>query len=386
MIRTAGDRRTALIEQLDMAGRLPDRAWHAAFAEVPREGFVPWFFVPNRDQPGWRLLEHDDAWLDGVYRDDALVTQLDGDDTIVGRARAGEAVQGVPTSSSSAPSLMAAMLDALHVGPGHRVFEAATGTGYNAALLSHRLGYELVTSVEVDTAVAERARSALHDLGHRPTVIAGDATLGCPDRGPFDRIVSTVAVPAVPPAWLAQTRAGARLVVPLVLAGHSGVMVALDRDDDGAHGRVLAQYGGFMATRSTPLPAPPTIRDAMLDHTRSTDVPAQALGGPHPAAFFLALLTPTFSRLGFTPSDAATGPQTWGHGLDGSTFVHVGTDGRSRVAAHGPLWDDIETAYRTWLRLGRPSRTRLGLTVTPAGEHLLWLDDPAHVLRRLPHG
>lgn len=133
-----------------------------------------------------------------------------------------------------------------------------------------------------------------------------------------------------------------------------------------------------MATRATPLPAPrsPAIRDAMLDHTRPT-CPRRRSAARHPAAFFLSLLAPAFSRLGFTPSDAATGPQTWGHGLDGSTFVHLDVEGRSRVAAEGPLWEDIEDAYRSWLRLGRPSRTRIGLTVTPAGEHLPWLDGPA---------
>lgn len=386
MIRTAGDRRTALVDRLTANGHLPDLAWRAAFAEVPREEFVPWFFAPNRDRPGWRLLEHDADWLDGVCRDEALVTQLDGDETAALRARAGEAVQGVPSSSSSAPSLMAAMLDALHVEPGHRVFEAATGTGYNAALLAHRLGSDLVASMEIDPAVTERARAALHGLGHRPTLATGDATLDAPGSGPFDRIISTVAVPSLPPTWLTRTRPGARLVVPLVLAGHSGVMVALDRGDDGgACGRVLAQYGGFMATRATPLPDPPTIRDAMVDRTEPTDVPVTALGGPHPAAFFLALLAPAFSRLGFTPSDSATGPQTWGHGFDGSTFVHLDVEGRPRVAAEGPLWGDIEDAYRSWLCLGRPSRTRFGLTVTPAGEHLLWLDDPGRVLRALPH-
>lgn len=259
MIRTAGDRRTALIDRLTAHGHLPDLAWRAAFAEVPREEFVPWFFAPNRDRPGWRLLEHDDEWLDGVYRDEALVTQLGGDETAAVRARAGEAVQGVPTSSSSAPSLMAAMLDALQVEPGHRVFEAATGTGYNAALLAHRLGSDLVTSLEIDPAVTERARAALHGLGHRPTLATGDATLGCPGSGPFDRIISTVAVPSLPPSWLTQTRSGARLVVPLVLAGHSGVIVALDRGEDGVRTAVswLSTAGSWPPGQPrSPLPDP----------------------------------------------------------------------------------------------------------------------------------
>ncbi|WP_435876053.1 hypothetical protein [Saccharopolyspora shandongensis] len=45
-----------------------------------------------------------------------------------------------PVSSSSAPGLMTRMLEMLDIGDGHRALEIGTGTGYNAALLCHRLG------------------------------------------------------------------------------------------------------------------------------------------------------------------------------------------------------------------------------------------------------
>ncbi len=54
---------------------------------------------------------------------------MNGDQSAVARARHGELVEGQPTSSSSAPTLMASMLDALDVEAGMRVLEIGTGTG-----------------------------------------------------------------------------------------------------------------------------------------------------------------------------------------------------------------------------------------------------------------
>jgi len=382
------ERRAALVDHLAAQGHVRDPAWRAAWLATPREEFVPYYFEPNRNRPGWRLLSSSDddpgEWLTGVYSMDALVTQLNGDDGLVDAARRGEPVSGTPTSSSSAPPLMAAMLDALDVAEGHRVFEAATGTGYNAALLAHRVGDNQVTSVEVDPSVTSRAITALHRLGRTPHVSAGDAAAGSPGRAPFDRVIATVALPHVPPAWLAQTRPAAVLVVPLVLAGHGGIMVRLERDQrGGAHGHVMDHYGGFMATRTTSLPDPPRIRPSLLDRTRPTRVPIDALGGSHPASFFLALLVPPFRTLGFTP-DGSHVHQTWGRALDGSTFAVVELDGEQHVATEGPLWAEVETAYQRWLDLDRPERNRVGITVTAASEHTLWLDQPSHPLRTWP--
>ncbi len=87
----------------------------------------------------------------------------------------------MPTSSASSPVIVAVMLAALDARQGHRVWEVGTGTGYNAALLAHRLGAEQVTSIEVDPDVATRARTALSANGFGAvTVITGDGALGYP--------------------------------------------------------------------------------------------------------------------------------------------------------------------------------------------------------------
>ncbi|HKR48020.1 MAG TPA: methyltransferase domain-containing protein, partial [Pseudonocardiaceae bacterium] len=282
---TAAELRVALADQLAQQGFLSDPGWRDAFAAVPREGFVPFYFEPCRGRPGWRLVEGGQEWLDGVYADDALVTQINGSDDAVEASRRNATVEGMPTSSSSAPSLMAAMLGVLDVYDGDRVLEIGTGTGYNAALLAHRLGDSNVTTVEVDPALSRRARQALASAGHHPQVICGDGAVGVAAGEPYDRVISTVALPCVPPAWLEQTREGALILIPLSFAGHGGLMALLSRDDTGgASGRFLSQYGGFMAVRGTPEPTAPTIRKHLLETVRPTDVPPEALNGGHPAA------------------------------------------------------------------------------------------------------
>lgn len=62
------------------------------------------------------------------------------------------------TSSISKPSIVAAMLDHLHLEPGMRVLEIGTGSGWNAALLARRVGEANVTTIEVDAELAAHAR------------------------------------------------------------------------------------------------------------------------------------------------------------------------------------------------------------------------------------
>jgi methyltransferase of ATP-grasp peptide maturase system len=380
---TAAELRTALADQLNQDGLLTHPGWRDAFAAVPREAFVPFYFQPYRGRPGWRLVENGQEWREGVYADDALVTQLNGNDHAVEAARRGETVEGTPTSSSSAPSLMAAMLTALDAHDGHRILEIGTGTGYNAALLSHRLGDSNITTIEVDPALSSRASAALICAGHHPTVVCGDGTEGVTQAAPYDRLISTVALPRVPPAWLEQTRHGALILIPLGFAGHGGLMALLARDaTGGASGRFLPQYGGFMTIRSAPEAATPKIRSHLLNTLRPTHVPPEALDDSHPAAFYLSLRCHRpYKVIQFIPDDDSTAVQTWGQGTDGSTFTLIHTNGITQVTAVGPLWDEIEAAYTQWHELDRPERDRLG--VTAGNKQWVWLDTPDHVITEL---
>ena len=189
----AAELRKALAARLGADGYLRSDAWTSAFASVPREVFVPVFFRERRPGPGFDRLSGDDPatrseWLRSVYDDDVLFTQLDD--------------ESVPVSSSTAPGLMAVMLEAPGIEPGMKVLEIGTGTGYNAALLCHRLGARNVTSIDVDPGLITAARQRLDTAGFRPRLAARDGMTGYKENAPYDRIISTVAVPSIPPAWL----------------------------------------------------------------------------------------------------------------------------------------------------------------------------------------
>ncbi|WP_263053848.1 hypothetical protein [Streptomyces avicenniae] len=112
--------------------------WEQAFAELPRARFLPDLVWPH-DLASDTFSVADRArdpraWERAAEADVPLVTQWDD-----GR-HAGPEPGVDATSSASRPSVVAAMLDALEVTPGLRVLEIGTGTGWNAALLAHRLG------------------------------------------------------------------------------------------------------------------------------------------------------------------------------------------------------------------------------------------------------
>jgi len=114
----------------------------------------------------------------------------------------------------SQPYMVAVMTEALQLGPGDRVLEIGTGSGYQTAVLC-QLASEVYT-VERIAALAAGAREILLELGCSDTrFLVGDGTLGWPEEAPFDAILVTAGAPAVPASLKAQLAEGGRLVVPV---------------------------------------------------------------------------------------------------------------------------------------------------------------------------
>lgn len=122
---TASDRR-ALADRLQESGVLTHPEWRAAVEAVPRELFLqPGVFLPTdvgRWLPVTAFGTGPKEWSEIAYRDESLVTQLDGHLTA---DRTAEPVPGVPTSSSTTPVTVVGMVEALDVEDGHTALETA---------------------------------------------------------------------------------------------------------------------------------------------------------------------------------------------------------------------------------------------------------------------
>jgi protein-L-isoaspartate(D-aspartate) O-methyltransferase len=132
----------------------------------------------------------------------------------------------------SQPFIVALMSQLLAVGPGERVLEVGTGSGYQAAVLAE-MGVS-VFSIEIIPPLAESARKRLFSEGYdRVRVTIGDGYLGWPEQAPFDAIIVTAAADHIPPPLIAQLKKGGKMVIPV--GGHFAVqqLVLLTKDEAG---------------------------------------------------------------------------------------------------------------------------------------------------------
>lgn len=162
-------------EQLEARG-ISDPRVLQAMRTVPRENFVS-------------PLQHELAYEDRALR-------IEHEQTI------------------SQPYVVALMTEAIHPTKEMRVLEIGTGSGYQAAILSHVVAE--VFSIERIHALAHDAAKtfqALNIQNIRQTV--GDGSLGWPSHAPFDAILVTAGAPSIPPALLQQLGDGGTMVIPV---------------------------------------------------------------------------------------------------------------------------------------------------------------------------
>ncbi|WP_018385286.1 protein-L-isoaspartate O-methyltransferase family protein [Wenjunlia vitaminophila] len=357
-------RQRRLDEAMATAGAWPTSApWvRPAMAALPRHQWAPdrlWQWnghayapVDSTTEPG--------RWADLVYAGpyDAAVTQV---------------ADGRPASSLSCPSVVADMLAAADLHPGQRVLELGAGTGWNAALIAHRVGAGRVVTVEVDQDLAAAAQARLDAAGARVGVRCGDGADGWADGGPYDRVIATYAVDTVPWPWVAQCRPSGRLVVPWGRLGH--VVLTVAPDGRLATGRV-AGLAQFMAAREVP-PAR-SYADVRGDTPAEDEQPFRDLTELHTdwhLRFAVRVALPDVHLRTAVDDDGAN---AWLHDDTGSwAAVNAVGDGTTVAYQGGPrrLAAELATAWDEWAALDRPSLYDWGLTVTAASQ-TVWCRTP----------
>lgn len=348
---------------------------------INRHEFIPdvvWF----RDGKGWLVPlnrnENPERWRAMCDADEPIITQVD-DGTPFAEDKGLFA-----TSSSSAPTLMAEMIEALHLKPGMKTLEIGTGTGYNAAMLAEIAGARNVTTIEVDLHIAEHARDALERNGYQVAAVVGDGALGYPQNAPYDRLISTASVHTIPYSWVAQVRPAGRIVVPVNFPfGSTGALLTLTVQDDGnATGRFSGKPA-FMLIRSQ-RPLEWGDENGPYDESTTEVDPREPFENDYQARFAVAALVPgcqdgrTFE---FEDQDGKPALCVRDESSGSWAAFTRGAD-KHRVRQHGPrrLWDEIETAYLWWSEEGRPNHERFGMTITGSGQHI-WLDSPENLVR-----
>ncbi|MGD9502353.1 MAG: protein-L-isoaspartate(D-aspartate) O-methyltransferase [Methyloceanibacter sp.] len=182
-----------LIMQLRRRG-IRDNDVLRAIERVPRDLFV------------------DPEWEDYAYRDEPLPIAC------------GQTI--------SQPYVVAYMTEKLGLDPRHKVLEIGTGSGYQAAVLSHLC--RRVYTVERWRELQKAAEKRLTKLGiTNVSTIIGDGWLGWPPQAPFDRIIVTAAAKEPPAALIEQLKVGGRMIIPLGGSRETQQLVQIDKTEAG---------------------------------------------------------------------------------------------------------------------------------------------------------
>jgi protein-L-isoaspartate(D-aspartate) O-methyltransferase len=114
----------------------------------------------------------------------------------------------------SQPWIVARMTELLEPDGTGRVLEIGSGSGYQAAVLSHL--FEQVYSVERIPDLSRKALKTTRGLGIENVHFKiFDGSYGWGEFAPYRAVIVTASAPEVPPALLDQLEIGGRLVIPL---------------------------------------------------------------------------------------------------------------------------------------------------------------------------
>lgn len=132
----------------------------------------------------------------------------------------------------SQPSVVGLMTQALQVNPRDKVLEVGTGSGYQAAILSHLA--RRVYTVDRHKPLIDDARATFQALDiTNLTAFTADGSHGLPEQAPFDRVLVTAAAEDPPGPLLAQLKVGGIMVLPVGQSDSVQSLIRVTRNDTG---------------------------------------------------------------------------------------------------------------------------------------------------------
>lgn len=329
-----------LVDRLEAAESI-----RAAFTARPRHWFVPDVIWPEPTGLPVIRSRTPDAWGNAVYQDDAVTTQAnDG----------GAGPVNTPSSSSSAPQVMADMIQAAGIAKGMRVLEVGTGTGWNAAVLAVLAGTEgQVTSVEVDPGIAEQARRALTGTGVR--VVTGTLQ-DAPDT--YDAVVVTCAMNRIPEEMAGYLARGAHVVVPWSPDPHSSstpiaVLSAGQENSASLSGGFVREASFMRAREQRPQAGPFPGLGATPDAAATFEAGAGEVIDSGAMTPLMLMLPGLRLGVGMRPFDGL--PQRIIYlGSSDDSWAYLWPDGTLTCGGPAPLGERLAAAYQAWVSAGLP--------------------------------
>lgn len=356
-----------------------------AFLHVPRHLFIDAYYQGNEHVSA--PLTHDEEswhyWFAQIYHDEPLVTQRDE--------------RGMPTSSSSQPSVMAGMLEALDLQIGQTVLEIGTGTGYNAALVAKLVGDpHLVTTVDIDPTLIDIAHVHIEQaVGSGMTVQIWNGLDGYAPHARYDRIIATGSFFPVPWSWIEQLKPSGKLVMDLHGQMGGGLILIIKQSDGQAVGHFLSEWRhiSFMRLRST---FEEDLRRRLKGY-QNFPLQEQVHLSQDDPAYRCASHFATFEQFRGPDNALNTWLQwifptvniTW-KGMISGTLSAVLIDHKTRTAAlieprengleiivrgEYHLWSDLLHAYQDWLACGKPGLEASTLRIDQSNRQAMSIDE-----------
>ncbi len=238
--------RYAFAEELRYVAHVRSDRVIAAFATVPRERFL--------GPPPWQVYDHADGYW-----------QVPGDDPSAACHNVLFAIDAARELNNGHPEFWARLLDRLDIRAGDKVFHVGAGLGYYTCIMAELAGADgAVVAVEIDPALAERARANLASRKN-VEVIAADGALF--DPGPVDVIVVNAGATQPMPVWLGALLPGGRLLLPLTAEGGLGTVFRIERlaTPDGFAAAAVSGVRIFPCSGARSAPAARLLARALAD-------------------------------------------------------------------------------------------------------------------------